>query len=287
VGWGEFNFAWSLTPFPGRPVAFFDHTHNLPLQLAVELGIPCALLVLGLVAWALAQVLRNGLSGPEDHRSTARCALVMVSMMAVHSMLEYPLWYAYFLLPTCFAFGVALGRPTATATGDSGLQKEATIHAQWPARAMIVAGCTIALGGVFSLADYIPVVRIFAPTANDAPLPDRIHAGQRSWFSAHHADYAAATTAALSPSETMKAFGRSSHYLLDTRLMMAWARAYAERGDLDRARYLADRLREFHNPLSEEFFAECAEPPANSSVTPFQCEHPSRTLSYEDFLHPE
>ena len=37
VGFGEFNFAWSLTPFPGRPVAFFDHAHNLPLQLAAEL----------------------------------------------------------------------------------------------------------------------------------------------------------------------------------------------------------------------------------------------------------
>jgi O-antigen ligase len=42
VGFGEFNFAWTLTPFPGRPVAFFDHTHNLPLQLAVELGLPLA-----------------------------------------------------------------------------------------------------------------------------------------------------------------------------------------------------------------------------------------------------
>ena len=42
VGFGEFNLAWTLTPFPGRPVAFFDHTHNLPLQLAVELGLPLA-----------------------------------------------------------------------------------------------------------------------------------------------------------------------------------------------------------------------------------------------------
>nr|MCU0968391.1 O-antigen ligase family protein [Rubrivivax sp.] len=33
VGFGHFNFAWTLTPFPGRPTAFFDHTHNLPLQL--------------------------------------------------------------------------------------------------------------------------------------------------------------------------------------------------------------------------------------------------------------
>ena len=47
VGWGEFNFAWTLTPFPHRPTAFFDHTHDLPLQLVVELGVPLALLVLG------------------------------------------------------------------------------------------------------------------------------------------------------------------------------------------------------------------------------------------------
>jgi O-antigen ligase len=53
VGWGEFNLAWSLTPFPGRPVAFFDHTHNLPLQLAVELGVPLALLVVALLTAAL------------------------------------------------------------------------------------------------------------------------------------------------------------------------------------------------------------------------------------------
>ena len=42
VGFGEFNFAWTLTPFPDRPIAFFDHTHNLLLQLGVELGVPLA-----------------------------------------------------------------------------------------------------------------------------------------------------------------------------------------------------------------------------------------------------
>jgi O-antigen ligase len=45
VGWGEFNFAWTLTSFPDRPVAFFDHTHNLLLQFAVELGLPVAALL--------------------------------------------------------------------------------------------------------------------------------------------------------------------------------------------------------------------------------------------------
>ena len=59
VGFGEFNFAWTLTPFPDRPVAFFDHTHNLVLQLAVELGIPLALLVLALLGWAFVCAFRN------------------------------------------------------------------------------------------------------------------------------------------------------------------------------------------------------------------------------------
>ncbi|MBY0469342.1 MAG: O-antigen ligase family protein, partial [Burkholderiaceae bacterium] len=53
VGWGEFNLAWSLTPFPHRPGAFFDHTHNLLLQWAVELGIPLALSVSALMSWAM------------------------------------------------------------------------------------------------------------------------------------------------------------------------------------------------------------------------------------------
>ena len=55
----------------------------------------------------------------------------------------------------------------------------------------------------------------------------------------------------------MKAFERAPHYLLDTRLMMAWATALDERGEPDKARYIADRLREFRNPQAAEFFAPC------------------------------
>ena len=33
---------------------------------------------------------------------------VLVLMIGLHSLVEYPLWYAYFLLPTAFAFGLGL-----------------------------------------------------------------------------------------------------------------------------------------------------------------------------------
>jgi len=109
VGWGEFNFAWTLTPFPNRPVAFFDHTHDLPLQLLVELGIPLGLLVLGLLFFALGLGLVRAwtTSGTAGHG--ARAAAVMVLMIAIHSLDEYPLWYCYFLLPAAWAWGFTLG----------------------------------------------------------------------------------------------------------------------------------------------------------------------------------
>ena len=116
VGFGEFNFAWTLTPFPHRPVAFFDHTHNIVLNFLVELGIPLAVLVLGLMTFALWHALKNAiadgrhrLAGGSGRAASVqlasvpiqRAALVMVVMVAVHSMLEYPLWYSYFLAAGC------------------------------------------------------------------------------------------------------------------------------------------------------------------------------------------
>ena len=132
--------------------------------------------------------------------------------------------------------------------------------------------------------DYFRVTPIFSVDST-LPLEQRIETGKRSVFSAHHAHYAAATVAER-PSEAMESFHVATHALLDTRLIMAWARAYAELGDLDRARHIADRLREFRNPASAAFFAECddarkADPPR---PLPFQCSPPSRVLTWQDFL---
>jgi O-antigen ligase len=268
VGFGEFNFAWSLTPFPDRPVAFFDHTHNLPLQLAVELGLPLATLVLGLLGWALWQAWRRSTTADGATGVALRAAFVMVLMMALHSQLEYPLWYSYFLLPTAWAWGFCLGTGTAAGTPSSG-------RPRW----LFVCGMAMMAAGVAAVADYWRVVQIFAPSDNAPSLSQRIADGQRSLLFAHHADYAAVTTAE-DPVTAPGAFDRAPHYLLDTRLMIAWARALAAQGDLDRARHIAQRLREFRNPASDEFFAPCN---ARASPKPFQCQPPSRVVGWREF----
>ncbi|MGZ5237024.1 MAG: Wzy polymerase domain-containing protein [Caldimonas sp.] len=315
VGFGEFNFAWTLTPFPDRPVAFFDHAHNLMLQFAVELGVPLMLVLTALFLFALWQAMRFAIAdgrgpgarftrlfGPADAGSAAtaaastaessrvpmqRAAFVMVVMVGVHSLLEYPLWYAYFLLPAAFAFGLSLERPdvrdTELAAADRGNVT----------RPFVIASMALILCGTLALYDYMRVVIIFAPPADAAPLDKRIADGRRSILFAHHADYAAATVVEH-PSKVMKAFQRAPHFLLDARLMMAWARALDEKGETDKARYVAQRLKEFHNDQAEEFFAPCAAAPAASAPAsaasaaaparlPFQCLAPERKLSFKDF----
>jgi hypothetical protein len=148
-----------------------------------------------------------------------------------------------------------------------------------------VAGLAMVVATAALLVDYHRVVVIFSPPASAAPLEDRIAAGQRSWFFAHHADYAAATTADR-PAEVLPAFARASHLLLDTRLMAAWAEALAQSGrsgDLDRARHLAARLREFHNPGSDDLFAPCAALGPDTETAPFQCQAPEGVYDWRDF----
>lgn len=262
VGFGEFNAAWSLTPFPARPTAFFDHTHNLPVQLMVELGLPLATLVMVLMAWALWQAWQRTRAHALPAAVLASTAAWMiVALILLHSLVEYPLWYSYFLLPAAFAWGFALhDGPTATESLASDYNT-----VQRRKIGMLLSALLIA-GGMVAMFDYLRVVVIYAPNENSAPLAERIASGQRSVFFAQHADYAAATLSEPVPGRAL-GFRRATHYLLDTRLMVAWADYLAQRGQLDKARALAERLREFRNSDAEAYFAVCSTNPQA-----YQCE---------------
>jgi hypothetical protein len=143
---------------------------------------------------------------------------------------------------------------------------------------MVLGACAAAL-------DYWRVAAIYDPPENAAPLEDRIVHGQRSPLFGHHADYAAATAfgppkAPLSPSQEL-AFRRAPHQLLDVRLMIAWSQALAAQGDLDKARWLAARIREFRNPGGDEYFAPCQEPAQAAQA--FQCQTPTREVHWREF----
>jgi O-antigen ligase len=280
VGAGAFNFVWSMTPFPDRPVAFFDHSHNLPLQLAVESGLPFAALVLGLLCWAFWGA-RSALRQTDESAAiTARSLAFMLAVVAVHSLLEYPLWYCYFLFPTALMAGCLCG--TAAPNKPAARRAGFSVHLRW-----VSAVCVVGLVGLVWVGrQYYQVAVIFDPSLSigePATLEERIRIGQRSVLFGHHADYAKVTMAER-PEEVADAFGRTVYHLLDTRLMIAYAKALAARGQEIEARHVAARLREFRNPAAEAFFAPC-QAPTQGEVLPFQCSSDPRLSA--DALRPE
>lgn len=269
-GWGDFNLAWTMTAFPGRPVAFFDHTHNLEMQLLVEMGLPLGLLTIALLAWGLGlSFWRAARSGPAGH-----CVAMYVVMIGLHSQFEYPLWYAYFLLPAALAFGLSLaGSPTPTAAPRRRVE-------------LVVLGLATTLLVPFVIVDYLRIVHIYAPPAGAAPLEDRIAAGERSPLFALQADYAEATVSPPGPA-TLAAAQRTGHHLIDSRLMMAWAKSLNAVGETDKARYLVERMKEFHKPDVAEWLEDCqALAEVGVSDKPFQCEPPSRAYSFREMREP-
>ncbi|MCL2657546.1 MAG: Wzy polymerase domain-containing protein [Betaproteobacteria bacterium] len=87
---------------PGKPFPMLaEHAHNLPLHLAAELGAPVVVAVCGLVGYWLVRLLRMPLT-PE--RFFALCGIFVIGL---HSMVEYPLWYTYFIVPMGLFCGIA------------------------------------------------------------------------------------------------------------------------------------------------------------------------------------
>lgn len=91
-GWGDLAYAHYITLYDGpRFCHILDNAHNLPLHLAVELGVPVALLVCGLIAYA---VWRGRPWAERD--STRQLAWGVLLAIGLHSLVEYPLWYGPF-----------------------------------------------------------------------------------------------------------------------------------------------------------------------------------------------
>lgn len=92
AGWGQFGWQDFLLAetYPDH-ASWTNHAHNIVMQLLAETGIAGALVLLAGVAFWLRGASRSA-------TAPARWWLyAVVGVLGVHTLLEYPLWYAYFL----------------------------------------------------------------------------------------------------------------------------------------------------------------------------------------------
>lgn len=94
VGWGGFAiqyFQHLAGPAAAGSPGLYNNVHNLPLHLLVETGAIGAALLLLPLAFGLWRALR---ARPDPAHWWLWATL---GVFGIHSLLEYPLWYAYFL----------------------------------------------------------------------------------------------------------------------------------------------------------------------------------------------
>jgi len=94
VGFGQ--FAWQhfqMLPLlqAGNISGLYNNAHNLVFQLAAEAGIPGLLALLGALGVWLYGIRRVTLNAAHWWGYS------LLGVLAIHSLLEYPLWYAYFV----------------------------------------------------------------------------------------------------------------------------------------------------------------------------------------------
>ena len=108
VGFGQ--FPWHHVQYgelrPESPLTglLFSHTHNLLIQVMAEMGLAGAVVLMaGIGAW---------LWGLKQARFDVYLwwLLGLLAVIGIHSMLEYPLWYAHFLGIAALAFGATESR---------------------------------------------------------------------------------------------------------------------------------------------------------------------------------
>lgn len=100
-GWGELgwhNFMIA-NDFPNQ-TGLTSHAHNIVFQLMAEMGVLGAGLLLVTVVWWLFRQ-RLGEFTPERW-----WILAVLAVLGIHSLLEYPLWYAYFLVIAALVLGL-------------------------------------------------------------------------------------------------------------------------------------------------------------------------------------
>ena len=101
-GWGQTTSAQYAVIDRYHGTEWASSAHNILLDILVWCGIPLGLLIIGYFTYLYFSFFFKSKS------IETVCATLMISAVLIHAMLEYPLHYAYFLLPVGFLCGICL-----------------------------------------------------------------------------------------------------------------------------------------------------------------------------------
>ena len=229
-GWGETDYAHFMTGYSSmRFCDMLDNAHDFPLHLALEFGVPLALVVMAVIgAWILR---RTPWREQNAWRVMAWCLIVVLGL---HSLLEYPLWYGPFQM----TLGLAIG--LLWASQDLPVEEE---RQEGP---MVIAALLF-IGCLYAAWDFNRVGQIYRQAASrDAAYRDNpLHHAKQSWLFKNQADFAELTTQTVTADNAANVYPqavRLMHYSPEARVVQRVIDSGKLLGHDDQAKELAERL---------------------------------------------
>ncbi len=210
-GWGELDYAHFITLYNGpRFCDILDNAHNLPLHLAVELGVPLAVVVCGGFAWWFIRQKPWAESAPSRQLAWAVLALILL-----HSMLEYPLWYGPFQIAFGLSMYLLLQKP---AFSSKSALKRGVAQTIWAQTAIISIAFTS-----YAAWDYYRVSQIYLlpEQRSTAYQDDTVLKLRSSWLFADQARFAELLLTPITPATAAWVFDaaeRTLHYSPEPRV---------------------------------------------------------------------
>ena len=199
-GWGELDYAHFITLYPGalgeRFCQILDNAHNLPLHLAVELGLPVALAACAGALWLVWRA--------QPWRETdplRQAAWGVLAVIGLHSLLEYPLWYGPFQIAVALCAGLLWTTPAAVAASRGNSQRKYQSKRPFThylhASAAIITIATLVTAAV----SYHHVSQIYLPPSerSAAYRADTLNKIQGSWLFRNPARFAELSMTPLTP----------------------------------------------------------------------------------------
>ena len=232
AGWGQLG--WGLqhaalhSALRPLPLDNIDNAHDLPLQLLAETGLIGTVPVLAVTSAWLWRAWRRwaalGRSRPEAQSPPPLAAWMAVAFLGLHSLVEYPLWYLYFLWPFAFLAGWMDG--AGAESGRLGQPVPSSARPTLPRPAALAAAAIALLLVAKAGLDYAATNAVYAAnTPRDrASIPAE---ARRNWFFRPLVEFAQASSiriAAADPRSQLRRdqdiVDRVSHAYGDPHLLM-------------------------------------------------------------------
>ncbi|RXZ44603.1 PglL family O-oligosaccharyltransferase [Crenobacter cavernae] len=153
AGWSQFaaeSVRLQMLPMfqgAGFNSGLFSNAHNLEMQLLAEMGWPGTLLAIGGFAWAVWPYFRA------PARATQVLPLAVLAVTLIHSQLEYPLWYLYFLAVLVMVVALAPAMPRRSVAAGS---------------ANLVIAVALGVVSLMAVPRYWEMVSLYSPTGQRA-----------------------------------------------------------------------------------------------------------------------